>query len=252
MGVSPENSAFDMEQTVADLPVLDRAWAWFAVKKNRQQLIWGGGAVLVVGLAVAFYFWRKNDIETSASDDLARVESQSIGPGGDRNESAEAYLKVASDHAGTSAGARALLQAGAAFFTQGKYADAQTQFQKFGQAYPESPFRGQAQFGQASSLEAMGKTDEAAAAYKSFFEQRPNEVATPQAKFSLARIYESQGKLEQARVLYEELSRGDVGGANSSIGNEAGIKAEELRLKLPASVPTNALTVPLTVSTNKP
>jgi len=252
MSVSPENSAFNMEQTVAELPVLDRAWAWFAVKKNRQQVIWGGGAVLVVGLAVAFYFWRKNDIETSASDALARVEAQLAGPGAARNESAEAFLKVAGDHVGTRAGERAFLQAAAVYFTQGKYAEAQDQFQKFGQAYPESPFRGSAQFGRAACLEALGKADEAAAAYKSFFEQRPNEVGTPQAKFSLARIYESQGKLEPARALYEELARGDAGGASTSFANEAGLKAEELRSKLPASPPTNAVAAPLTVSTNKP
>jgi tetratricopeptide (TPR) repeat protein len=260
MAAWPENYLFNMEQTVAELPVLDRAWAWFAVKKNRQQVIWGGGVVLVVVLAVSFYFWRKNEIEFAASDALSRVEAQLTVPGGARNESAEAYLKVANEHAGTGAGARALLQAGVVFFTQAKYSDAQAQFQKFGQAYPESPFRGQAVLGNAACLDALGKSDEAAAAYKSFFEQRPNEAGSLQAKFSLARIYESQGKLEQARTLYEELARGDANAANSSIGNEAGLKAEELRSKLPASPPPNAiaappmslLNTPPAVSTNKP
>ena len=249
-----------MEQTVAELPALHRAWAWFAVKKNRQQVIWGGGVTLVVVLAVSFYFWRQNEIEFAASDALSRVEAQLTGPGGARNESAEACLQVANEHAGTVAGARALLQGGAVFFTQGKYAEAQAQFQKFGQAYPESPFRGQAVLGNAACLDALGKLDEAAAAYKSFFEQRPNEAGSLQAKFSLARIYESQGKLEQARTLYEELARGDATGVNSSIGNEAGLKAEELRSKLPASSLTNSILAPPTsilgpppnLLTNKP
>lgn len=233
-----------MEQTVAELPLLDRAWAWFAVKRNRQQVIWGGGVVLVVVLAISFYFWRTNEIEFAASDALSRVEAQLTLPGGARNESAQAYLKVANEHAGTGAGARALLQAGVVFFTQANYSDAQDQFKKFGQVYPESPFRGQAVLGLAACLEALGKSDEAAAAYKGFFEQRPNEAGSLQAKFALARIYESQGKLDLARTLYEELARGDANAANSSIGNEAGLRAEELRSKLPASSPTNAITAP--------
>ena len=59
---------------------------------------------------------------------------------------------------------------------------------------------------------------------------------------------------EKARRWHEELARGDI---NSSIGNEAGLKADELRAKLPAPklvVPTNAplLTPPISISTNQP
>ena len=248
-----------MEHTVAELPVLDRAWAWFAVKKNRQQVLFAGGALLVVGLAASIYFWRKSAVEVSASDALSRVEALLAVPGGARNESAEAYLEVANEHPGTGAGARALLQAGAVFFTQSKYSDALTQFQRFSRDYPESSFRGQALLGNAACLDALAKTDEAAAAYRTLFEQRPSEIVAPQAKFALARIYESQGKLDQARGLYEELARGD---SNTSIGNEAGLKAEELRLKSPAPAATlgisNSMVKPPilspspVVSTNKP
>ena len=45
-------------------------------------------------------------------------------------------MKIAVDYAGTSAGQRALLEGATALFTTGKYADAQTGFQKFLDAYP--------------------------------------------------------------------------------------------------------------------
>jgi tetratricopeptide (TPR) repeat protein len=246
-----------MEQTVAELPVLDRAWAWLAL--NKKQVLWGGATLLVVALAVSVYFWRKIEIEDSASDALSRVEAQFVMPGGARSESGEAYLKVANEHAGTGAAARALLQAGTVFFTQGKYADAQFQFQRFVRDYPASPFRSQAMLGNAACLDALAKSDEAAAAYKVLFEQHPGEAVASPAKFAAARIYEYQGKLEQARTLYEDLARGD---ANTSIANEAGMKAEELRLKSPAPAITNAappaaspppiLSTPPTVKTNPP
>ena len=47
-----------------------------------------------------------------------------------------------------------------------KYADAQTQFQKFLDAHPDSFFAAQAALGVAASLDAQGKTDLAAGAYQ--------------------------------------------------------------------------------------
>jgi TolA-binding protein len=236
MTVRPENCTFDMQQTVGELPVLDQAWAWLVV--NKKQVLWGAGAVLVAGIAIGTYVWRKQAVEVSASDALSRVEALNSMPGRAREESADAYLKVANEHAGTGGGERALLQAGAVLFTQGKYAEAQTQFQRFSRDYPDSSLRGQAMLGNAACLDALAKPDEAAAAYKSTFEQRPGEAAATQARFALARIYEYQSKLEQARPLYEEVARTEP---NSSIGNEAGLKAEELRAKSPPPAATNAV-----------
>lgn len=228
-----------MQQNVAELSVMDRAYTWF--EANRKQVIWGAGAVLVVGLATAIYFWRASAVEVSASDALSRLEAQLAIPGTAHNESPEAYLKVADEHAGTKAAARALLRAGAAFFAQGKYAEAQTQFQRFTRDYPDSPYRPQAALGNAACLDALGKADEAAGLYKTLSEQNPNSNVGTQAKFALARIYEAQGKLELARALYEELGNGNV---NNTIGNEAGLRAEELRAKLPppAAAPTTTIT----------
>src|SRR5439155_3864908 len=86
-------------------------------------------------------------------------------------------------------------------------------------------------------------------AYKQLVDLHPGDPAVPQAKFALARIYESQGKFDQARALYEELGHADAYG---SIGNEAGLKADELRAKssapaaasAPATIAPEATTTP--------
>lgn len=240
-----------MEQNVVELPVADRLWTWFDA--NRKQLILGAVAVVAVGSVLGIYFWRQHAVQEAASDALSAVEAQLAIPGGARNESAEAYVKVANDHAGTGAAARALLQGGAVFFAQAKYADAQTQFQRFLREYGDSQYRSQALLGNAACLDALGKADEAAAAYQALTQQQAGSVVAPQAKFALARIYESQGRLEQAKTLYEELSRGEVSG---SFANEAGVKAEELRQKLPKTAPAPAAAPSAApsgaTSTNKP
>lgn len=223
-----------MDQTVAELPVLDRAWTWF--QENQKQIIWGTTAVVVVGFAVAFYQWKKHDTENSASAALSAVEARRMLPGGNQNESAEAYLKVANEHAGTKASARALLLAGGAYFVQGSYTEAQAQFQKFLTLYPDSPLRSQASLGVAACLDALGRLDEAAVAYKNVVDRHAGESVLAPAKFALARIYESQGKLDQAQRLYDEITR-EAGG---SMANEAGLKAGELRAKLPAPAPLTA------------
>jgi TolA-binding protein len=242
-----------MEQNVAGLSVFEQAWAWF--EANKKQVAWGAGILVVLGVIVSYYVWSQGEKETSASEALSDA-LVSASSGASRGESAEAYLKVAAAHPGTSAGARALLAAAGALFTQGNYAEAQTQFQKFGKDYPDSPFRSQAMLGVAAALDAQAKPEEAARAYKDLTDRHPGEIVVPQAKFALARIYESQNKFSEARALYEDIARAQ---GYSSLGNEAGVKAEELRLKMPAPAAAPATTVvlpatstPPTVKTNKP
>ncbi len=231
-----------MEQKVAQLPYFERLWAWF--ETNKKQALWGALIVVVVGVIVSFYFWQQSESEVNAGEALSQVLTSTAFSGGTRPESPEAYLKVASQHGGTSAGGQALLLAGEAFFAQGRYSEAQAQFQRFIREYSGNPLSAQAALGTAKCLDAQGKNEEAARAYKEAFERNPNSNIVPQAKFALARIYESQNKLDQARSLYEELARADT-----SIGNEAGMRLEELKTKFSAAAPVPAA-VPI-LSTQK-
>jgi len=242
-----------MEQKVAGLTVFEQAWAWF--EANKKQAAWGIGILFVVGVVAAYFFWSQAEKQVRAGEALSDVVAKAMSGVG-HAEAADAYLRVAATYPGTAAGARALLEAAGLLFTQGKYTEAQAQFQKFIRDYPDNPFRSEAMLGKAASLDAQAKPDEAIRAYKELIDRHPNDSVVPQAKFAMARIYESQNKLREARALYEEVSRAQ---STSSLVNEAGIKAEELKAKLPAPAasPSKTVALPATgaspiVKTNKP
>jgi tetratricopeptide (TPR) repeat protein len=115
-------------------------------------------------------------------------------------------------------------------FTEGKYDQAKAQFEKFVREYREPTFMGEALLGIGACLDAQNKTDEAIRAYKDLTEHHSGDPAVPQAKFALARLYEAQGKPEMARSLFEDVARSEP---YSSIGSEAGMRLEELKLKHP-------------------
>jgi tetratricopeptide (TPR) repeat protein len=152
-----------------------------------------------------------------------------------------AYLKVASQYPNTSAGARAALLAGGAYFIDSKFSEAHAEFSRFIRDHRDHPLLPEALLGIAACLDAQGKTDEAITAYKSLIDHHPDAKGVlPQAKFALARLYEQQKKIELARNLYEDVGRSDPG---SSLGNEAGMRFEELKIKYPLA--TAAAPIPV-------
>jgi predicted negative regulator of RcsB-dependent stress response len=229
----------DMESDITQTDALWKLWAWF--EKNKKQVIYGTTAAAAVALIAWFFVWRAHEKQVEASEALARVSlAHLLEPSGANQDDSQAFLKVASEHSGTSAAERAALLAAASLFTQGKYADAQAQFGRFIRENGASQFVPQAKLGVAASLEAQGKTTEAVNQYKEVSERHPNSVAAPQAKISLGRIYEAQNQPQQARKIYEELARSDAG---TSLGSEASMRLEELNAKFPPSVATNSAAV---------
>ncbi len=230
-----------MDSDIAHSDTFWKLWAWF--EKNRKQVLTGITAAAVLTLIIWFFLWRAEEKQIAASQALARiVTAQMTNPGAAQNQ-AEALLKIATDYPGSSAAERAVLLAAGNLFTQAKYEDAQKQFGRFVREFGNSRLLGQAKLGIAACLDAQGKTNEAIAAYKDLAERHPNEIVVPQAKFALARLYEAQKQPEQAKRLFEEVARGDAYG---SIGSEAGMRLEEIKLKYPnltptAPLPTNAV-----------
>jgi predicted negative regulator of RcsB-dependent stress response len=216
-----------MESKVEHLPVSHKAWAWF--EANKKPTLYGAGAVLVVGVIVAFFLYRQSAEEMAASEALSKVSvSQMTGAGG--GSTADAYLKVAAEHPKSSAGARALLLAAGSLYGEGKYDEAKTQFDRFKREYASSPFIGQALLGVAACLDAKGNAREAMAAYQDVIARRPGDYVVSQARFSLARLHVAQNEPEKARILLEEVERSDP---YSSLGSEAGMRLEELKQKYP-------------------
>ena len=144
-----------MEQKVAHLNFGEKLWVWF--EANKKQVLWGTLIVVGLGLIVSFYLWQESEKETNAGEALSRVLANTAFSGGAQVASPVAYLKVASQHGGTSAGAQALLLAGEAFFAAGRYSEAQAQFQRFSRDYAGNPLIAQALLGAATCLDAQGK-----------------------------------------------------------------------------------------------
>jgi predicted negative regulator of RcsB-dependent stress response len=229
-----------MESEAAQIPLWQQAWAW--IETNKKPALLGAGAVLVITLIVALVIYRRNEADVAASEALSNVTVPGAASAS-RADIANAFLKVTATYPNSRAGARALLLAAASLFTEGKYSEAAAQFERFTRDYASSPLRGEALLGVASCLNAQGKTNEAVAAYKDLIDRRLSEYVLPQARFALACLYAAQNKPELARNLFEELERNNPYG---SLGSEAGMRLEELKLKYPnlaippAPPPTNA------------
>jgi len=226
------------------------------VQANSKRLIIGTVIVLAAIAVIAFISYEQGQKEVRASHALANVAVPLSPTAPMRPGTVEAYLKVAKDHAGTKAGARALLQAGAAYFVEGNYADAQKTFEQFLKDYPASEWIPQAHFGIASSLDAQGKTADAVAKFEEMRRRFANDATSDEVKLALARLFETQNKPADAHKIYSELVQAN---AYSGMGSEAGVRKEELEKKFPELAKTNApmtslqqTLMPLTGVTNQP
>ena len=213
------------ESTASDY--LFNLWPW--IEDNLKRIAYVAGTVVILVFFYFYYTYSQKQQEITAGQALSQVIISS------NVQQADAYLKVAADYPATAAGQRALLEGAAALFTTGKYPEAQTQFQKFLDTYPDNFFMPQAQLGVAASLDAQGKTDLAISAYQKAAGQGSDVSVTASAKFAIARIYDMQGKAAEAMKLYEEVARAYP---NSPISNEAGLRAMELKMKTPATAAT--------------
>lgn len=223
-----------MESNVAQLPLSHRAWAWF--EKNHKQALVGAVAVVIIGVVVAFFIWRQGQRQKEAGAALSDVSltASASTPAG-ATIAPEAYLKVAAQYPNSKAGAQAVLLAGGSLFAEGKYPEAQAQFERFTREYHNSSLLGEALLGIASCLEAQGKLDQAVTAYKELIARHPGESIVPQAQFSLAGLYERQKRPELARDMYEQVDRES---RYSILGSEAGLRLQELSEKNPNLPPS--------------
>jgi TolA-binding protein len=226
---------------IQDAPAAYFFKLWPKIEANWIRIALGGGIIIVVAMLISFYSWQRDQKEITAGKALTQF-MMSAPRNATGNQQADLFLKIAGDYQGTSAGQRAWLQGGTMLFAAGRYADAQTQFQKFLDAHPDSFFAAQAALGVATSLDAQGKTDLAAGAYQRVINTSSDAMVTSSAKFALAQIDERQGKLTEAMNLYEDVVRNNP---NGSLGSEAGLRAMELKMKLPSAPPSTAPAAPV-------
>ena len=236
-----------MERNIAESQPLLDAWVW--LEKNRKPVIIAAVAITAAGLLAGTMAWSKKQKQIVAGEALSKVLLAQI-KSGNRGDAADGLLKVANSHSGTSGGAQAQLLAAGALFADRKYADAQAQFEKFNREYVGHVLTPQGKLGVAACLAVQGKTEDAARAYKDLAERYPNANTASQSRFALGTIYESQGKLEDALNLFEQVARSEM---NTTLGNEAGMRAEEIRVKLPPiPMPAVSTPAPTAIPSNTP
>jgi predicted negative regulator of RcsB-dependent stress response len=227
-----------MQTQDAPAEIIFKLWPWIEANKNR--LIGALTAIIILAGILFFVSSQREQKEIAAGQALtALLVSPAANAGA--GQMTDALAKLAGQYAGTAAGQRAQLQAAAALFNAGRYADAQTQFQKFLDASPASSLAATAELGVAASLEAQNKTDAAVGAYQKVVSSFAGSASDLPAEFALGRIAEQQNKLNEALGHYEIAARASLGG---TLAQEAAQRAFDLRNKI-AAAPKPATTTPV-------
>lgn len=209
--------------------------AWLEL--NKKRVLVGAGAVLLLIVALYVYFWQRQQSELEASSALltlkALAESEEDTPA-----NAADFLKVAVAHRSTQAGERALLLAAGALYREGRYAEAQAQFEAFARAAGGSTLAPIAALGIAACLDAQDKVDAALGSYQGLVNQYPADPASARARLNMAALYEAKNQPEQALKLYDELTASASGMSGTSM--DAMRRRQALLQKHPELAPTNA------------
>jgi TolA-binding protein len=182
--------------------------AWF--EDNKKGVLIGAVALLVVGFGIYIYNYTSEQKEAAASAALIALHPSVNGSTNEPPVPASAFLKIAEEHRGTAAAERAILLAAGANFTEGKYADAQTQFDRLLKENPSSKWAADAAYGVAASLESQGKRDEALTAYQRVVTAYPSSAVVGEARLALARVYEAKSQPAEALKQYDDLTRGGM------------------------------------------
>ena len=182
--------------------------AWLEVHK--KQVVIGTAAVLVVVFLAVIVVQHQTRKELSASEALSDVRGLFSPAASTPAGTIEALSKVASEHAGTKAAARALLISAGLLFSEAKsaadYAETQKRFTQVTQEYPDSAWLAQAHLGIAASLAGQGKAAEATAKYEEINRRYASAPIFDQSRLALARLYEAS-KPEEAFKLYDDLAK---------------------------------------------
>lgn len=196
--------------------------AWFEVHKKRIAIVTGIGLAAILVAMILIQRQAENELSASAalSDVRLPFSSATVVPAG----TADQLAKVAADHKGTQAAARALLLSAGVLFSEADYAGAEKRFAQVTLDYPDSLWNAQAALGLAGCLKAQGKNAEATAKYEDITKRFASSPVIGEAKLSLARLYE-KSNATNAFMLYQELMKENP---NSVLTMEASMRQDDL------------------------
>jgi len=224
-----------MDSTESQSHGLIKFQAWVLV--NWKRLALGASAAFVMAIIVIMVLQYQTQREVRASEALSNVRSVANPGAVPLAGTADAYFKVAKQHAGTRAAARALLQGAGTLFVEGHYTESQKQFERFLSEYPDSQWIAQASLAVAACLDALGNTNDAVTKYEELRRRYGGDPIVDEAKVALGRLYEGQGKNEAAYQLYEEVAKAGMS-FQSGLGMEVRMRLEELTKRHPELVKT--------------
>lgn len=211
---------------------------WFEV--NKKLILALLGAVVLAVIVLMVLRWKGDQAEAEASRALLAAATPAT-PGA--AVSSQAFLQVAEKNPGTHAAERARLLAAGQLFAEGKFADAQTQFEKFVADFAASPLLSTALLGTASALDAQNKKDAALTAYQGVITGYGKDAVATQARLALARLHEEAGQGARALALYDELAK-DSGGLGLQQVMIARARLLQLHPELEQPAGTNAFVAP--------
>lgn len=217
-----------MHSETTDSTRLYELLAWLEL--NRKRVIILACSVLAVIVLYHVYSWYRAQRELKASHALLSLRTQNRRSAAATPPSPAEILDVAARFGATDAGKRAVLLAASGLYTDGKYAEAQAQFERFVQQDPKSPLASIAALGVASCLDALDRTDAAVSAYRSVIDRYAEDAAATQARLALAALYEDQKQPEKALDIYDELTRQGAGGPGGA--NDTAMEASSRRERL--------------------
>jgi len=233
------------------------AWLEADNGKNKKRLAIGAVVILVVAFGVYVYNYLAEQKDKQASAALIELRPPLTGADATNEPPvpASSFLKVVQEYPGTPAAERAMLLAAGSYFTDGKYSEAQAQFDRLIKEHPSSEWAPDAAYGIAASLESQGKRDEALQAYNHVATAYATSAVANEARMAMARIYEAKNQPAEALKQYEDVSRN---GMASMRGQEAIMARSQLLKKHPEldKPMTNAIAPmafpPASPFTNKP
>lgn len=192
-----------MSENILESGKLYELWAWY--ESNRKKIHTWAIILTIIGVSIAYVIWSGNQKKINANTALFELgEPISIIAKGE--VPAADLLKIAENYSGTSTAERAILEAGAVYFTTGEYQKAYDTFKNFQNSFPTAgPLLSIASYGEAVSLDAMNKVDEAIALYQKLITD--NTLVSLQSKINLASLYLAKEQPDKALELYEEISR---------------------------------------------
>jgi TolA-binding protein len=171
------------------------------IDEHRQQMLWAAAALVVIGLVVAGYSWRRQQTTAKSSallaDAMAVAEAPvapATPPPAEGTANASATPTPPPPPAGSFPNERARLEA------------ALKKYMVAADAYPTSPAGIAARYSAAAALTDLGRLPEAAQQYQQVIDKGGSSIHGRMARLGLAEVQTELGKYDPAIATFKELA----------------------------------------------